>query len=119
MIILRAFKVVYDRGENPILLNQKIITKWKTDYDFGFDITKPSEWKKYLANYTLPDTGKKLPHQSKYGDLIIYDAYMWGVPKWVKDAFDEKILNHKLISLFPGYDSEGNKLDIKVHGMIR
>lgn len=119
MIIVRAFKVVYDKGNNPILLNQKIITKWKTDFDFGFDITKPANWKKFLASYIMPDTGKKLPHLSKFGDPIIYEVYIWGIPKWIKDAFPEEVVQKRLISLFPGYADNNIKLDIKIYGKIR
>jgi hypothetical protein len=119
VLILRSFKVVFDKGNNPILLQQKIIKKWPTDTDLGFDISSPNQTKKFIENY-VTENGKLLPHQSKYGDPIVYEMYFWGrVKPWMRDAFPDHVAEKNNINIFPGYDNEGEKLDVKRFGMIR
>jgi len=124
MIIVRSFKVVYDKGNNPVLIQQKIINKYQNDHDFGFNIANPVAWRTWLAAYKTK-SGKLLPHQSKYGDPIIYEVYIWGKPKNYAELFGEQFKLRNNINLFPGYDeSQGfkdvsKKRDIKKYGRIR
>lgn len=123
-IIIRSFKVVYDKGNNPVLVQQKIINKYSAEHDFGFDISKPALWRKWLAEYKT-STGKFLPHKSKYGDPIIYEVYNWGQSRRLVRDLGQEFFNIGNINLFPGYEKTDGvcdlqkKRDIKVYGRIR
>jgi len=118
MIILVSYKVVFDKCKNPILAQKKYVAKWPNDFDFGFDITNPVEFRKFLSNYRLKN-GKLLPHLSKCGDRIVYKAYTWGTPNWFKELFPEHLRHKRVFCLFPGMDEKGSTLNIIKYGHIR
>jgi len=112
--------VVYDKGGNPILVHQRMVKKWPTETDLGFDIASPKAARKFLSEDFRFQNGKQLPHQSRNGDPLVYELYFWGqIKAYMKDAFPEEVKDRLNISLFPGYDKEFEKRDVKRFGHIR
>jgi len=117
MIILRMFKILYDKKGTPVLYNPKIVAKWKLEEieKFDFDITKPIEWKKFLSNYKTKND-KLLPSETPNGDDVVYMVFSWGrLPPSYTGVFPVQTGT----IFFPGYDKAGNKRDVKLYGRIR
>lgn len=117
MIIVKAFRVLYDAQRNPVLYDAKIITKWKlkTVEEFNFDISSPKEWKNFLAHYETKN-GKLLPNQSPTGDDMVYLVYSWGM---LPENYEGVFPTRKSPAFFPGYEKDGSRRDVKIFGRIR
>jgi len=117
MIVVKAFRILYDASKNPVLYNPKVVASWslKTVEGFDFDITSPKEWKTFLASYKTKN-GKLLPNSSPAGDDIVYHVYSWGM---LPPNYEGVFASRRATSFFPGYDKEGNRRDIKIYGRIR
>ena len=106
-----------NNGYYPHLINPAILPelKFTNDHKFDFEITNPKNWYIFLSNYKLKTTGEKLPRVTKEGKPIVYDVYVWG---WCKALTNPKG-GHNNISLFPGYDKEGNRLHPGKYGVLK
>lgn len=105
MIIVRA-RVLRDKDgrkflQSPIIFDE---LKFDNDHKFDFDIFDALEWKHRLQEHVRPD-GKGLPRYSESGEPYRYDVYIFG-GKYTGKA------------LFPGYDTEGNKLHPRDYGIL-
>lgn len=123
MIIIKSFKVLFDKKGNPHAVMPKIVKKIANNHTFDFDIYKPIEWKKFLSSYR-GESGKLLPRFSSAGDPVVYTVYTWGTPKWMKEGLSEKIRltqgsSLKVVHFFPGYDEAGNTRSIEIYGSIK
>lgn len=82
--------------------------RFPSDHDFGFDITRPANWQKFLENYKLD--GLLLPRKTVEGHYIVYQVY--DTSSKMKDGGRNR-------SLFPGYREDGTKLDVWKYGYLK
>jgi len=99
MIYIRFGIAVKDKGGNPHPVKMTKLTQFRNEYDFGFDIMKPENWRKFLAEYVDESTGKRLPRMSQYGDPVVYYVYLFGSSRWIRSSYSD---NRPFINLFPG-----------------
>jgi len=111
MILIRVFKRY--KGKKIQAIDQRIIMKFPNDYDFGFDIYKPENWKRWLSNYK-DKKGNYLPREDKDGMKVVYNVYVFGISEWM----EFKPISGGYVSLFPGYDKYGTHLKIAQHGEL-
>jgi len=124
VVILKAFKVLYDKAGKKYLIRSTFLKKWKNDefIEFGLDVHDPVAMRKFLANYR-DGKGKKFPNSTPAGDPLVYSLYNWGAfPQEIVDLFPpERTVGKKknCINLFPGYDDNGVHRKLGESGRLR
>ena len=113
VIVIRQARVVRGMKGKLYLTQGKLVTTFRNDHNFGFDITNPDNWKKFLQRYRNPKTGKYLPRYSKHGDPIAYYVYVFGVNTWLNDILSKGSgFHNNYYALFPRrtkyYDENGD-----------
>ena len=113
MIILRVHVTTKLKTGKLFSYSKKVIHKWPNSEleNFDFDVFDPLAWKKYLRDeFILPSTNKKLPFLSKFNEMLVYEVYIFGVPKELHDKASFYSNNHSsFLNLFPGYPGESDK----------
>jgi hypothetical protein len=115
MLVCKSYKVLYDGCKNPVLSTPKIVTKWKNDYDFGFNIYEPKEWFKFLSQYKTKE-GKFLPRYTSCGDPVVYYIYAWGSSSQMRLMTG---IQKAIIEFFPGFDKKTGKKRPNTAGMLK
>lgn len=100
-IFIQHGRIVKGVTGKHYVTQMKLVTRFENDYYFGFDITNPDNWKKFLRKYRTPE-GKLLPRKTKEGDPIAYYVFMVGVPKFFREVFPGADKYTSYYCFFPG-----------------
>ena len=121
MIQLKAYKIMTDEKTNKEKMYEmsEPTYSWDNDHNFGFDIFKPILWRDYLGKNFVGKDRRPLPSKTKEGLMIVYEVKVIGSPTWMKQAVGRDGTHDGIVSLFPGYNKDGMKRDVKVQGIIR
>lgn len=98
VICLKAYKKL-NAGDRYVPFDGKVLMKWPNDYDFGFNIFNPSNWKPYLERFEF-GSGERLPRRTKHRIPLVYHVYVFGRSKGMPIAKPRS----SIYSLYPGYD---------------
>jgi hypothetical protein len=112
-------KLVKDvKGVNHIVKKKRLL-KLPKEYDFGFDIYEPNNWRVWLENYK-DKNGKLLPRKTVDGEQIVYDIRLYGVTVKIRGELG---ITGRIgyLNLFPGYSDFDKRIFKKteIHGRLR
>ena len=98
-----GYKVV---DKTRIVIPPYVLEKWPNNHDFGFDISVPEIWYKYIKRkkYHLRKTKDELP--------FVFQVTRWGNGVEINGC-------KKTMSLFPGRNPDGTKRKMVVWGLIK
>ena len=113
MIYLKVSRLLKRKDGHKVRYNNQIIMQWPNSMldEFHFNYLNPAEWKKYLRDEVRLPNGKKLPFVSEFGEEIVYDVYILGLPKELieKASFYTNGKRTRFLNLFPGYPGDEEK----------
>jgi hypothetical protein len=121
MIYLKAYKLVKaESGEMiPVFFDFKKHfgdrIQWDNEFN-EFDIFKPEEWGKYLANKFKMPNGLPLPDYTRAKEQLVYEVYVMGATRWMLEATNRK---PGKFYLFPAYKEDGVRRPTATYGKLQ